>query len=97
MVVLKEDKTLMQRILIICQKRKGIDLPTLFGAYEFSVIPRSLFCHEVLYYIENLIPKNKEMLVNNLPIVENEELSKVLILDGMALLYRVKMLKRARI
>ena len=77
----------MQRIHNISQKRKGIELPTLFGDYEFSVVPRSLFCHDgtllpcndkykVLHFIEDLIPKNKEMLVNNLPTVENEEFAK---------------------
>ena len=102
MVVLKEDKTLMPRTLR-SQKRKGIDLPTLFGDYECSVVPRSIFCHDgtllpcnnkykVLHFIEDLIAKNKEMLVNNLPTVEHE-LSKVVIFDGMALLDRVNKTK----
>ena len=42
-VELKEDRSLMQRILVISQKRPEIDLPNLIGKYEFSITPRSLF------------------------------------------------------
>ena len=42
-VELKEDRPLMQRILVIPQKRPEIDLPNLIGKYEFSITPRSLF------------------------------------------------------
>ena len=36
-VELKEDRSLMRRILVISQKRPEIDLPNLIGKYEFSI------------------------------------------------------------
>ena len=40
---MKEDRFLMQRLLVIPQKRHEIDLSMYIGKYEFSVSPRSIF------------------------------------------------------
>ena len=41
-VELKEDRALMQRILVVSQKRSETDLHKLIGQYKFSITPRSL-------------------------------------------------------
>ena len=43
LITMKEDRSLMQRILIISQKQYEIDLSMYIRKYEFSVSPSSLF------------------------------------------------------
>lgn len=42
-ITLKEEKTLVTRFLIMSRQREGIDLESIVGHYELSVIPKSLF------------------------------------------------------
>ena len=43
LITMKEDRSLMQRMLVKSQKGHRIDLSMYIGKYEFSVSPRSLF------------------------------------------------------
>ena len=43
LITMKEDRSLMQRILVTSQKQYEIDLSMYIRKYEFSVSPRSLF------------------------------------------------------
>ena len=40
---LKEQSSLMTRLLITARKRSEVDLEQIIGKYEFSVVPRSMF------------------------------------------------------
>ena len=76
---MKEDRSLMQRILVISQKRHETDLSMYIGKYEFSVSPRSLLnfdwkvhpCTDKSILIHALEDKAREMEMT----VEEESLS----------------------
>ena len=42
-VNLREERSLMTRLLVISRSRPGIDISELFAKHEFSVVPHSLF------------------------------------------------------
>ena len=44
----------MNRILVAWRSRSAIDLPKIFGTYEFSVVPVSIFARDgSLYYAKD--------------------------------------------
>ena len=104
-VELKEDRALMQRILIVSQKRPEIDLTKLIGQYEFSVVPRSLFsfdgkllpCNDksqLMHAIEEMAVMSfeKSMNVTDGHMTTNSN-TKVIIIDGMALVNKTEISK----
>ena len=98
-VELKEDRSLMQRILMISQKRPEIDLPNLIGKYEFSITPRSLFsfdgnsCKDKSSVMHAIEDRGQNLLnIDNTQhnIIESDvDNAKVVILDGMALVNKL--------
>ena len=40
-IILKEERNLLQRFIIIARKRTNLDLQSCIGEYEFGVVPRS--------------------------------------------------------
>ena len=51
---IKEERKLINRILIASRSRPEIDLLNIFGKYEFSVVPLSLFAPDgSLYYAKD--------------------------------------------
>ena len=51
---IKEERKLMNRILIASRSRPEIDLPNIFGKYEFSIVPLLLFAPDgSLYYAKD--------------------------------------------
>ena len=45
-IEMREDKSLLRRLLIVSQKRDDIDLSSHISKYEFSAVPRSLFTYD---------------------------------------------------
>ena len=100
-VELKEDRSLLQRILVISQKRPEIDLPNLIGKYEFSITPRSLFsfdgkllsCNDKSSVMHAIEDRGQNLLnIDNTQhnIIESDvDNAKVVILDGMALVNKL--------
>ena len=97
---MKEDRSLMQRIIVISQKLQKISLSMHIGKYEFSVSPRSLFSFDEKVHpctgkskLHALEDKAREMEMR----VEEESLSgsnlKVVIYDGMALVNKLEIRK----
>ena len=43
LVKIKEERGLLQRLIIISRSRSQLDLNECIGTYEFRVVPRSLF------------------------------------------------------
>ena len=98
LITMKEDRSLMQRILVISKKRRKIDLSMYILKYEFSVSPRSLFsfdrkvhpCTDTSKLMHALADKAWEMKMT----VEEESLSEsnlnVVIYDGMALVNKLE-------
>ena len=99
MISLKEQSSLMTRLLITARKRPEVDLEKIIGTYEFSVVPRSILDNDgslmidttksvAMHQIEKVLKdKNEE----NLSIEENAAEQKVIIFDGMAVLNKIKL------
>ena len=95
---MKEDRNLMQRILVISQKRHEIDLSMYIRKYGFSVSQRSLFsfdgkvhtCADKSKLMHALENKARKMGMT----VEEESLSEsnltVVIYDGIALVNKLE-------
>ena len=43
LVELREDRSLLTRMMMVCKSRPEIDIQETVGLYEFSLVPRSLF------------------------------------------------------
>lgn len=97
-IQLREEKSLLSRLLITSRKRPEIDLEQCFGNFEFSVVPRSLFTSDgepimcidkskILHRIEELGSLHEK---HNESIEPNKyELSSILVIDGMAILNQI--------
>jgi len=95
---LKEQSSLMTRLLITARKRPEVDLEQIIGEYEFSVVPRSMFNNDGSFLIET----SKSVIMHQIEIMidddqdesmENEEDTidqRVIIFDGMAVLNKIK-------
>ena len=67
---IRQERKLMNRILVASRSRPGIDLSNIFGTYEFSVVPLSLFATDgSLYY-----GKEKSVIGKELRDFEPEEI-----------------------
>ena len=84
----------MNRILVASRSRPEIDLSNIFGTYEFSVVPLSLFATDgSLYY-----GKEKSVIGKELRDFEPEKIGteeedlesgKVIIIDAMAIVNKI--------
>ena len=106
-VTLKEQTSLMTRLLIAARSRPEIDIKSLFGAYEFSVVPRSMFASDgkmllgndkssVMHEIEKMIERSEESERESRDTeggvgLDEEVTETVVIFDGMAVLHRIKL------
>ena len=91
---IRQERKLMNRILVASRSRPGIDLSNIFGTYEFSVVPLSLFATDgSLYY-----GKEKSVIGKELRDFEPEEIGtqeedlesgKVIIIDAMAIVNKI--------
>ncbi|KAK3708724.1 hypothetical protein QZH41_004431 [Actinostola sp. cb2023] len=96
-VVLREDRNLFARMMVVCKSRPEIDIQEAIGTYEFSVVPRSMFaadgtmlrcsCKSALMNILEKLPVNAND-DNSSSVTQNaesvEERMRVSILDAMA-------------
>ena len=84
----------MNRILVASRSRPEIDLLNIFGTYEFSVVPLSVFATDgSLYY-----GKDKSVIARELREFEPEEIGtqeedsesrKVIIIDAMVIINKI--------
>lgn len=68
LVKIKEERGLLQRLIVISRSRLQLDLKECIGTYEFGIVPRSLFASDgtvLLAYDKAKILHNLELLVNN--------------------------------
>ena len=98
LIQVREERKLMTRLLIASRSRPDIDLPSKIGAYEFSVVPRSLFTADGSLYQTS----DKAVIAEELRKLqcddENEQENvnidrKVIIFDGMAVVNRIDIKK----
>ena len=86
-VELNEERSLLTRFLLILKARPEImDISEAIGEYEFTAIPRSLFTSDGLLNIPT--DKSEIMLATEIQAdttipVNNSEVSKVAVIDGM--------------
>jgi len=43
LIELREDRSLFARMMMVCQRRRDIDIKEKIGVYEFALLPRSMF------------------------------------------------------
>ena len=105
LVTIREERKLMNRLLVASQTRPDIDLCECLSTYEFTVTPPSLFCPDGTMH-----PTNDESVIaeqlfklqadstSDPPLIEDEDgaddVRKVIIIDGMAVVNRVDIKKR---
>ena len=68
LVKIKEERGLLQRLIVISRSRPQLDLKKCIGMYEFGVVPRSLFASDgtvLLAYDKAKILHHLEFLVSN--------------------------------
>ena len=92
---IREERKLMNRILVASRSRAEIDLSNIFGTYEFSVVPRSTFATDgSLYYgkdksviaqeLREFVPEEVDTQVE-----EESDSRKVVIIDAMAIVNKI--------
>ena len=68
LVKIKEERGLLQRLIVISRSRPQLDMKECIGTYEFGVVPRSLFASDgtvLLAYDKAKILHHLELLVSN--------------------------------
>ncbi|XP_066916048.1 uncharacterized protein [Clytia hemisphaerica] len=106
LVTIREERKLMNRLLVASRTRPDIDLCECLGTYEFTVTPPSLFCPDGTMHPTNDKSVIAEQLfqlqadsTNETPLMENvdepDDTRKVIIIDGMAVVNRVDIKKRS--
>ena len=88
---LKEQSSLMTRLLITARKRPEVDLEQIIGKYELSVVPRSMFDNDGILLIDTTksvtMHQTKAMMNDTYDesesIAEEPTEQKVIIFDGM--------------
>ena len=69
LVYVKEERGLLQRLIVFSRSRPQFDLKECIGTYEFGVVPRSLFASDgtvlLLAYDKAKILHHLELLVSN--------------------------------
>ena len=69
---IRQERKIMNQILVALRSRPEIDLSNIFGTYEFSVVPLSLFAtYRSLYY-----GKDKSVIAKELREFQPEEIGK---------------------
>ena len=90
---IRQEPKLMNRILVASRSRTEIDLSNIFGTYEFSVVPLSLFATDgSLYYgkDKSVIAKElREFEPEEIGTQEDSESKKVVIIDAMAIVNKI--------
>ena len=92
---IREERKLMNRILVASRSRAEIDLSNIFGTYEFSVAPLSIFATDgSLYYGEDksvIAQELRELVPEEVDTQEEEESDsrKVVIIDPMAIVNKI--------
>lgn len=90
---MKEDCNWFQRFAIASRSRPDLDLKAMVSQYEFGGTPRSLFAPDgnlIFATDKSKIVHNLEAKIKGLPTEEIPTTGTVLIIDGMALLHKVK-------
>ena len=102
-VELKEERSLMTRFIIASRTRPEIQLPEIFGTYEFTVVLRAMFSTDgrllhctdkaaVMHGIEDIVQSTESP--DNIENIEesqsNIDSNRVIILDGMAVVHELK-------
>lgn len=86
-VELHEERSLLTRFLLILKARSEIiDISKVMGEYEFTAIPRSLFTSDGLLNIptdKSEIMSATEVQADTTIPVNNSDISKVAVIDGM--------------
>ena len=89
-IVLKEERNLLQRFIIVSRKRSDLDLEECIGDYEFGVVPRALFDADGSMLLEKQKYKVASLLIDMgsddeiVACTSSLSRSKVIIFDGMA-------------
>ena len=68
MLTIREERGLLQILIVISRSRPQLDLKECIGTYEFCVVPRSLFASDgtvLLAYDKARILHHLELLVSN--------------------------------
>lgn len=89
---IKEDCNWFQRFSIACRSRSDLDLKEMVSRFEFGAVPRSLFAHDgnlLLATDKAKIVHVLENMTKSIP-VAGQPPCDILILDGMALLHKMK-------
>ena len=92
LLVIREERKLMNRILVASRSRPEIDLSKIFGLYEFSVVPSSIFASDgTLYYgkDKSVIAKQLRDLVPEENDAERSGRRKIIIIDAMAIVNKI--------
>ena len=90
---LKESKALFGRLMVIAKSERMIDLEEAIGTYEFSVAPRAFFASDASCLpssTKSQLTKLLSGLVNEDSVVVEPTENSVAVVDGMALLHRIK-------
>ena len=98
-IQIKEERTFLNRLLVVSRTRTDIDLPSMLGKYEFLVTPPSLFASDGTLHLE----KKKSVLADKLRLLQHDtcnecfnvrnESKKVIIIDGMAIVNKIDIKK----
>ena len=67
-IYMREDKTLLRRLLIVSQRREEIDLSSLVSKFEFSAFPRSMFTYDG----KLMLCTNKSVLIHGIEAIIRE-------------------------
>ena len=68
LIKIKEERGLLQRLIVISRIRPQLDMKECIGTYEFGVVPRSLFSSDgtvLLAYDKAKILHHMQLLVSN--------------------------------
>ena len=102
LVTIREERKLMNRLLVASRSRPDIDLCECLGTYEFTVTPPSLFCPDGTMHPKNdksvIAEQLFQLQADETPVmeedvVETNDIRKVIIIDGMAVVNRVNIKK----
>ena len=93
-VNLREERSLMTRLLVISRSRPGIDISELFAKHEFSVVPHSLFdnegnmlkCSDKAAFLRGM-----EEIVAGKDICHHTDLQSCVVIDGMGFVNQLSM------
>ena len=92
-VELKQTRSLMGRMAMICQSNRNFDLKDAISNYELQIVPQSLMSNtgELLpgHEGKSLLIKELEIITPNFDYCETEYADKVVIIDAMVILHEI--------